>query len=126
MSWKSAAASRARSSLPARSHMLTSPDGQPVVAIRPLPYRSSRSRSNRGLRYWPSRLASGEMRKRLCMPSVARASRARVGHAPRRRGEQRVLGVGGLAPVVPAVTLLVEELVAEVERRAVEARAGRV
>ena len=74
MSWKSAAAWRARSYRPARSHMFTSPDGQPVVAMRPLPYRSSRSRSKRGLRYCPSRLAMEEMRKRLCIPSVVRAS----------------------------------------------------
>src|SRR5262245_7987305 len=43
MSRSSPAAAQARSKSPMRSHVWTSPPGHPVVAIRPLPYRSKYS-----------------------------------------------------------------------------------
>ena len=62
----------------------------------------------------------------LALEAGQRGDPEEVVHALRRPGQQRHVGVRGLAAVVPAVALLVEELVAEVERCAVEARAGRV
>ena len=62
----------------------------------------------------------------LALEAGQRGDAEEVVHALRGAGQQGHVGVGGLAAVGPAVTLLVEELVAEVERRAVEARAGRV
>ena len=49
-----------------------------------------------------------------------------VVHALGGAGQQRHVRVRGLAAVGPAVALLVDQVVAEVERRAVEPRAGRV
>jgi hypothetical protein len=62
----------------------------------------------------------------LALEAGQRGDPEEVVHALRRPGQQRHVRVGSLAAVVPAVALLVEELVAEVERRTVEPRAGRV
>ena len=75
----------------------------------PLPWRSSRSRSKRGyLRYWPSRLASEEIRNRLCRPSLFSAEQGHV------RVVDLALGRALVADVLADVGT-------ERERRAVEA-----
>ena len=84
MSCSSPAARTASSHWPRRSRVWISPDGQPVVAIRPLPYRCSRSRSMRGhLPICPSSEASDEARMRLCRPSLFRASSVMCVYEPR-------------------------------------------
>ena len=66
----SAAALRAASYWPWRRWTCTSPDGQPVVPMMPLPCWASSSRSMRGCLKKPSRQAPVLSRNRLCMPSV--------------------------------------------------------
>ena len=62
----------------------------------------------------------------LALEAGQRGDAEEVVHALGGAGQQRHVGVGGLAAVVAAVALLVDQLVAEVERGAVEPRAGRV
>ena len=62
----------------------------------------------------------------LALEAGQRGDPEEVVHALGRAGQQRHVGVRGLAAVGPAVALLVDEVVAEVERRAVEPGAGRV
>src|SRR3712207_6578102 len=60
----------------------------------------------------------------LPLEAGQRGDAEQVVHALRRAGEQRHVGVGRLAPVGAAVTLLVDQVVTEVEGRTVEAGPG--
>ena len=62
----------------------------------------------------------------LALEAGQRGDPEEVVHPLGGAGQQGHVGVRGLAAVGPAVALLVEEVVAEVERRAVEPGAGRV
>ena len=75
MSRKSEAACIASRYWPRRRRVCTSPEGQPVVAIRPFEYWLSSSRSSRGhLAYTESSEAIEPIRNRLCIPSVVSLS----------------------------------------------------
>ena len=69
-------------SWPSRSLVCTSPPGQPVVAMIPLAYSASSSRSIRGLRKYPSSEDRDASRNRLCMPSVVSANSVMCVYAP--------------------------------------------
>ena len=90
-----------RRSCRSRRWTCTSPDGQPVVPMMPVPCWASSSRSMRGCLKKPSRHAPVESRNRLCMPSVD--SR-----------EQRHVGVGAArGDVVGAAVVEVDALALE-------------
>ena len=82
MSRNSAAAFSASEYCPRRSRVGTSPPAQPVVAMMPLAYLDSSSRSIRGLRKYPSSEAREVSLNRLCMPSVLSASSVMCVYAP--------------------------------------------
>ena len=83
MSRKSEAACIASRYWPRRRRVWTSPDGQPVVAIRPFEYRLSSSRSMRGhFAYTESSEAIEPILNRLCMPVLSSDSSVMWVYAP--------------------------------------------
>ena len=101
-----------------------------VLLAGPQPHVDlARGAAGRGDQALPVALQQVAVEPRLAVLALEAGQRGdaeEVVHALRGAGQQRHVGVRGLAAVVAAVALLVEELVAEVERRAVEPRAGRV